>query len=67
MFLAGFNVPDSDVLELARLVNDPRLADCLETAYGNGTRVLALDVPKRETILQPRSDSGPRARPYPCF
>jgi hypothetical protein len=52
MYLAGYPVPPNDVLELARLVDDPALADRLETAYGNGARILALEITERETILQ---------------
>jgi len=49
--LAGFPIPGPDVLELARPIDDTRLAERLETAYGKGARILALDVPERETIV----------------
>ena len=49
--LAGLPVRDELVLALARLVDHPDLAGRLETAYGRCTRVLALTVPERETIL----------------
>ena len=32
-------------------MGDARLAERLETAYGNAARILALDVPERETIM----------------
>ena len=44
------------VLELARLVDDPILADRLETAYGRETKVLALTIPERSTILAALED-----------
>ena len=60
MYLAGLPIPGRDVLELARLVNDARLAERLETAYGNGARILALEIQERESILS-RTDH-PQAR-----
>jgi hypothetical protein len=56
MFLAGYPVPPTDVLELARLVNDPDLADRLERAYGDNIRALALDIAERETIIRALED-----------
>jgi hypothetical protein len=56
MYLAGLPVPPSDVLELARLMDDPDLADRLETAYGRGARILALEVDERITILRALED-----------
>ena len=56
MYLAGLPIPGSDVLELARLVDDPDLADRLETAYGSETKVLALTIPERSTILAALED-----------
>ena len=44
MYLAGLPIPGPDVLELARLVDDQALAERLETAYGNGARILALEI-----------------------
>ena len=40
------------VLELARLVDDDALSSRLETAYGRMTKVLALTIPERETIIR---------------
>ena len=57
MQLAGVPVRDQAVLELARLVDDPDLADRLETAYGRETKVLALTIPERETILAALEDA----------
>ena len=57
MYLAGLPIPGSDVLELARLVDDTRLAERLETAYGNGARILALDVSRARD-----HDAGARRR-----
>ena len=56
MFLAGVPVRDEAVLELARLVDDPHLADKLETAFGRETKVLALTIPERETIVAALDD-----------
>jgi hypothetical protein len=52
VYLAGVPVRDELVLELARLVNDDALAGRLETAYGRMTKVLALTIPERETIIR---------------
>lgn len=51
MFVAGLQVADDLILELARHVDDPQLADRLEKAYRDGVRVLALTIAERETIL----------------
>ena len=59
MHLAGIPVTDDAVLELARLVNDPTLADRLETAYGRMTRVLALTIPERDTVLAAIAEDPP--------
>jgi hypothetical protein len=50
MYLAGLPISGTDVLELARLVDDPELAGRLETAYGREARILA-----------PRSTSASRS------
>ena len=63
MYLAGLPIPGTDVLELARLVDDTRLADRLETAYGNGARILALEIAERETILRALEDRGAAGTP----
>jgi hypothetical protein len=57
--LAGVPVQDDAVLELARLVDDPALADRLETAFGRMTKVLALTIPERETIIRALDDAPP--------
>jgi hypothetical protein len=44
-------------LELARLVDDPLLADKLEAAYERQTRVLALTILERTTILAALEDA----------
>jgi hypothetical protein len=61
VFLAGFNVPDSDILQLARLVNDPHLAERLESAYGRQVRVFALDIPEREAMIWALDDPPTKA------
>jgi hypothetical protein len=61
MYLAGLPIPGPDVLELARLVNDPSLADKLETAYGRAARLLALDVPDGKTIMWALDDPPSKA------
>jgi hypothetical protein len=57
--LAGIPIPDSDVLELARLLGstgEPDLAARLEEAWESETRVVALTIPERETILRALDD-----------
>ena len=54
--LAGVPVQDDLILELARMVDDDALATKLETAFGRMTRVLALTIPERETILAAMED-----------
>lgn len=56
MFLAGVPVRDELVLELARMVDDEALAEKLEDAYRREVKVMALDVPERETILRALED-----------
>jgi hypothetical protein len=58
MHLAGVPIQDDLVLELARLVDDPDLAERLEQNYGRMTKVLALTIPERETII-PALDDAP--------
>ncbi len=65
MFLAGIPVRDELILELARLVDDPELADRLETAHGREAKVLALDIPELETIIRALEDPPPGARGAP--
>ena len=50
-FIAGYAVPDTDLLELARVVNDRDLAERLEGAYGRGVRVFGLQIAEREHVL----------------
>jgi hypothetical protein len=57
MFLAGIPIPDDLVLELARLVDDPALAERLEDNYGRMTRVVGLTIPERETIMRALEDA----------
>ena len=45
--------------ELARLVDDDGLGSRLETAYGRMTKVLALTIPERETIIRALDDTPP--------
>ena len=54
--LAGIPVRDDDVLELARLVDDPELAAKLEDAFGRTVKVLALTISERETIIRALDD-----------
>jgi len=55
MMLAGRRVPDYDVRELARLVDEPTRG-VLEKALELGTVVLALTVPDREQIIRALDD-----------
>jgi hypothetical protein len=57
--LAGVPLRDELLLELARLVDDDELGSRLETAYGRMTKVLALTIPKRETIIRALDDPLP--------
>ncbi len=59
IYLAGIPVLDEAVLELARLVDDPDLADKLEAAYRREVRVLALTIPERITILNALEEAPP--------
>ena len=56
MFVAGIHVRDEAILELARLVDEPDLASKLEANYSRGTKVLALTIPERTTILAALED-----------
>jgi hypothetical protein len=58
MHLAGVPLRDELVLELARLVDDD-LSSRLETAYSGMTKVLALTIPERETIIRALDDPPP--------
>lgn len=55
--LAGIPVQDDAVLELARLVDDDALAERLDTAYSRMTKVLALTIAERETIIRALDDT----------
>ena len=61
MYVAGLPIPGPDVLELARLIDDQALAERLEIAYGNGARILALEIHERESILRALEDGPPIA------
>jgi hypothetical protein len=54
--LAGLRVPDYDVRELARVVNEPTRS-VLEKALALGTVVLALTIEGRERLLWALDDA----------
>ena len=56
MMLAGLSVPDDDVRELARLVDEPTRS-VLEKALALGTVVLALTIEDRERLLWALDDA----------
>ena len=56
MMLAGLRVPDDDVRELARLVDEPTRG-VLEKALALGTVVLALTIEDRERLLWALDDA----------
>ena len=56
MMLAGLRVPDDDVRELARLVDEPTRS-VLEKALAFGTVVLALTIEDRERLLWALDDA----------
>ena len=56
MHLAGVPLRDELVLELARLVDDEHLAKQLKDACGRVVKILALDIPERETIIRALDD-----------
>jgi hypothetical protein len=56
MMLAGLRVPDDDVRELARLVDEPTRS-LLEKALAFGTVVLALTIEDRERLLWALDDA----------
>ncbi len=66
MHLAGVPLRDELVLELARLVDDDALSSRLETAYGRMTKVLALTIPERETIIRALDDAPPGLEELPA-
>jgi len=57
--LVGLPIHDDLVLEFARLVDDEALAGRLETAFGRMTRVLALTIPERDTVLAAIAEDPP--------
>ena len=59
MFLAGVQVRDALVLELAHQLDDQVLADKLRAAFDRDVTALALDTDERESILSALAD--PRA------
>jgi hypothetical protein len=54
--LAGVPLRDEAVLELARLVDSPKLAAKLEDAYRREVTVLALSFSERDSILAALED-----------
>lgn len=56
MFLAGVQVQDALVLELAHQVEDQALADKLRAAFDRDVTALALETDERELILNALSD-----------
>ena len=56
MFLAGVQVRDALVLELAHQVEDEALADKLRAAFDRDVTALALETDERELILNALSD-----------
>ena len=60
MMLAGMNVPDDDVREVARLVEEPTRS-VLEKALELGTVVLALSIDDRMRLLWALDDPQTRA------
>jgi len=54
--LAGLKVPDADVRELIRVVDEPTRG-ILEKALGLGTTVVALTIEDRERILRALDDA----------
>ncbi len=61
MYLAGLRIPDEDVRELAKLVDEPTRS-FLEKSLSRGTGVVALTIEDRERILgaldDARTDAG---------
>ena len=56
MYLAGFRIPDEDVRELAKLVDEPTRS-LLEKSLGLGTEIVALTIDDRERILWALDDA----------
>jgi len=56
VFLAGVPVTDRLVLKIAHLVDDEQLETKLRSALARDVRVLALEIPERETILAALDD-----------
>ena len=57
VFVAGIPVREEAILELSRLVDDPDLATKLDENYSRGTKVLALTIAERSTILAALEDA----------
>lgn len=66
MHLAGIPIRDEGVLELARLVDDPLLADKLGAAHSREVKILALTIPERETIFAALQDAPPDLTELRC-
>jgi hypothetical protein len=60
MMLSGMRVPDDDVRELARIVDEPTRST-LEKALALGTVVLALTIEDRERLLWALDDARTNA------
>ena len=60
MFLAGVQVPDRLVLELAHRLDDEQLKTRLRSALAHDIKLLALDTDERETILAAHSPTRQR-------
>jgi hypothetical protein len=59
LFLAGIPIRDDLILELARLVDGDALADRLEDCYRRQVKLMALDIPERETIIRALDNPPP--------
>ena len=56
MFLAGVQVRDALVLELAHQLDDQALADKLRAAFDHDVTALALETDEREALLSALAD-----------
>jgi hypothetical protein len=56
---AGVTLRDEIVHEIARLLDDDAFSARLETAYSRMTKVLALTIPERETIIRALDNPPP--------
>jgi hypothetical protein len=65
VYLAGLRVPDDDVRELIRLVDEPTRS-LLEKSLAFDSGIVALTIEDRERILWAGTFIPPSARSYPC-